>query len=263
MTFSEQTLYALTKPEKYKEIIKLKTGRFVLFAIVISLILGIITFVIPTAAEISKFGGLENFFDKRMGEVSCSDGKLYVAHDVDLTLESTYILFGDTTHILIDTDYSIIPDQLLDKEGFYWAIGKEYVRTAYVFNHGIYNDTVYYMNLPDGLNNQMLKDAIPGIYIGFFIMLVVLSLGYFIKYAFFALILSLMVNSINKQLNFGLSNGQVFQTCFYGESLGMLISNFNTAAGFLDPLIVSIITIFISMHFITKAVVFLNPRNQI
>lgn len=263
MSFSEQIVYALTKPSEYKELIKLKTSRFVAFVIVICLFLGVMTFLVPVGTEISEFNGFTNLFNKRMGEVSATNGILHVEENVDVCLDSTYILFGDRTHILIDTDFASIPDSLFQEDGFYWAVGSMYVRNVYVYNHEIYNESTFTMNLPEGFNNQMLESAIPGIYIGIIIMFVILSVSYFIKYAFFALVLSFLINSVNHQLNLGMTNGQVFQLCFYGESLGMLISNFNNAAGLLDSFIVSIITVFISIHFITKAVVLMNRRNQV
>ncbi len=257
MTFSEQIVYGLTSPSKYKELIKLKTSRFVLFAVVMSLILGVLTFVIPAGAKISGFGGFKNLFEKRIGNMEYSDEKLSISESFEMSV--------DGANIIIDTSNPTVTNDMLKKDGAYFAFGSETLRMSIVYNHSISDYQIFDLKylLPDGFTNETLTGLIPYIYVYMIVMFIVSSVGFFIKYGFFALVLSLMINSVNKQLSLGMSRGQVFQLCFYGESLGMLISNFNKAVGFIYPDIVSIITVFMSMNFITKAVVYMNPRNHV
>ena len=69
MNFSEQIVYAMFKPSKYKEMIKLKTSRFVGFTIVLMLVLGIVTFAVPAGAYIMGFGGFEKLFTNKMSNI--------------------------------------------------------------------------------------------------------------------------------------------------------------------------------------------------
>ena len=68
---------------------------------------------------------------------------------------------------------------------------------------------------------------------------------------------------MNKQLELGLSYGQVYMICFYGMSLGMLITNFNIAMGLISPMLVSMVTVFVSIHFMTNAMVSMRKDNQV
>ena len=96
-----------------------------------------------------------------------------------------------------------------------------------------------------------------------FVVFIFNCIGFFIKYAAMALLFGLFINTINKTMNINMTFGEVFKLCFYGQTLGIIISNFNTALGLLPATVVSIICVFISVHMITTSVVFMNPKNQV
>jgi len=89
------------------------------------------------------------------------------------------------------------------------------------------------------------------------------SLLFFLKYGLYALILSIALNSMSKQFELGLSYGKVFMICFYGMSLGMLLTNFNIAMNLISPMLVSMVTMFVSIHFMTTAIVLMRKDNQV
>lgn len=257
MTFSEQIWYGLFKPSKYKEVLELKARRSVLYVVVLMLILGLVTFVMPTAAVIAGFGGMEKLFTETMSPMSY-DGE-------ELTIERPFRMAVEGSIFIIDTESYTVPDSKLEKDGAYIAVGSKNIRLTTVIGGQIWSDSTMPLNqvIGAGFNNQSLVSLIPAIYVSLFICYLIMCLGYFIKYAVFALILSIFINSVNKQMNIGLSFGQVFMLCFYGQSLGMVISNFNLAIGFIDPTIVSLVTMFVSIHFITSAVMLMNKSNQV
>lgn len=257
MTFSEQIYYALFKPSKYKELVNLKTSRFVIFAIAISLVLGIVTTAVPAAAIISGFGGFETLFGKRIAPMKYEDGELSIEKPFELNIKGTYFV--------IDTEEDQVADDKLDSDGYYVAFGKKNLKLALVYDHKIYQEQAFPLGyyLPEGFNNQMLIQIIPVIYVGLFFGVLIKGVSFFVKYGFYALILSLLINSINKQFNLKLTSGQVFQLCFYGETLGMVVSNFNMAMNFLPYDIVNIIMIFVSINIIMSAVVLMNPKHQV
>lgn len=257
MTFSEQVTYAMFKPSKYKELVNLKTSRFVTFVIIICLMLGVVTFAVPTAAKISAFGGFEKLFGSQISELSYKDGSLSIAEPFEFNI--------DGVRFIIDTDKEIVSDDKLEADGYYIAFGSKSMRVVYVYDHKIYDDTALDLAylLPDGLNNQMLIDVIPVIYGSLVFAFIINCVMFFLKYGFYALILSLMINSFNVQFNLKLTRGQVFQICFYGETLGMVVANFNMAMGLLPYDIVNIIMIFVSMNIITKSVILMNPKHHV
>ena len=257
MTFSEQIVYGMFKPSKYKEILELKKGRTVLYVIVLMLVLGIVAFLIPTAALITGFGGFEKLFTQKVAPFSFSDG--------ELTIERPFEMTFDYNNILIDSSVETITDNMLEKDGIYYAAGSKTIRLSYVLGRNIYDYQAVELKylLPEGLDNQMMCEFIPGIYLFLVLMFLGTCLGFFIKYAIYALILSICIQSVNKRMELGLSYGQVFMLCFYGQSFAMVLTNFNMALGLLPTTLVSIVGIFVSIHIITTATLGMSKTNQV
>ncbi len=257
MTFSEQIVYAMFKPSKYKELIQLKKGRFAAFVIVLMMVLGIVTFVIPAGALITGFGGFEKLFRSQLSSLTFSDGALQ--------LDTPFRMDINGLTLLVNTEHAMVEDEQLKRNGVYIAIGSETVRMAVTLDGQImeYQNADITGLFSEGFNCESLIQMIPGIYMYLFAAFLVQCIGFFVKYGAIALLYSLFINSVNKNMNLNLTFGEVFEVCFYGQTLGIILSNFNAALGWLPVTIVSIIGIFISIHMITASVVFMNPRNQV
>lgn len=257
MTFSEQIVYAMFKPSKYKELIKLKQGRFNLFVVVIMLVLGIVTFVIPAGATITGFGGFEKLFKNQLATIRYEDG--------GLKLDTQFRMKVNGLNIVMQTDGETVDDSELSKDGVYLAIGSKMLSfvTTIDGNTSHYQDMDISGLFDENFNCDSLVKLIPNIYIYMFVVFIFDCVGFFIKYAVMALLFGLFINTINKTMNMNMTFGEVFKLCFYGQTLGIIISNFNTALGLLPATVVSVICVFISVHMITTSVVFMNPRNQV
>ena len=257
MSFSEQIWYGLFKPSKYKELIELRARRSVLYVLVIVLVLGLATYAVPTAAVIAGFGGMEKLFTKTMAPMSY-DGE-------SLSIEKPFKMALDGTIVIIDSTYYTVPDQDLKLDGTYLTVGSKNMRMVTIFGGEVWMDYVIPLDqiLAPGFSNESLVGLIPALYVSLFLCFLFMSLLFFLKYGLYALILTIMFRSMNKQLNLGLSYGQVYMICFYGMSLGMLITNFNAAIGLLSPFLVSMVTVFVSIHFMTTAMTLMRKDNQV
>lgn len=258
MTFSEQIFYGLFKPKKYKELIELKKSRSVLFVIVLMFVLGIVNFVIPVGAFISGNGGLKEMLGKRIGNVTYQDGVLTDDRKYDTT-------YDGTVHFMIDTENDEIPEERLTKDGVYFAFGaKQMNLVAVVGKNKATASTYVYSDFVKGyFDNAALVDKIPVIYTCLGLMLIFSCIGYFIKYAFFALILSLFIGGAVNRFELNLSKGEIFMLCFYGEALSMIITNFNSALGLLPEMLVSFVGIFMAFHMLSSALVFMKHGDKI
>ena len=193
MTFSEQILYAISKPGKYGEMIKLKKGRSKLYVLVICLVLGIITFAVPVGALIASFGGFEKLFDKQLATLRYEDDQLKLDTKFSMKIE-------DAT-ILINTDTASGKDETVKRDGMYLTVGSH--RAVLLF-------------LANGFNVSSLKNGIPFIYGYLVLMFVFTCAGFFVKYAICALFLVLCIKKYIEMREIKMSFGQMFMLCFYG-----------------------------------------------
>lgn len=257
MTFSEQIWYGLFKPSKYKELIELRARRSVLYVAVIVLVLGLVTFVVPVAAVIAGFGGMNKLFTETMAPVSY-DGE-------SLSIERPFRMDAGDTIFIIDSSSYTVPDQELKMDATYFAVGSKNMRIATVLGGEVWMNSVVPLEqvISPGFTNESLVGIIPAIYVSLFLCYLINSLLFFLKYGLYALILSIALNSMSKQFELGLSYGKVFMICFYGMSLGMLLTNFNIAMNLISPMLVSMVTMFVSIHFMTTAIVLMRKDNQV
>ncbi|MGN0435240.1 MAG: DUF1189 domain-containing protein [Wujia sp.] len=257
MTFAEQIFYAMFKPSKYKELIELRKGKSVKFIIILMLVLGIATYAVPVSAFVAGFGGFEKLFKQRIGNIEYSNGELKDDRKFDISFQGVYFI--------IDTSENEVSPEKFTKDGITISFGKKMLKMTMVSGSTKvdYQKINYWGVLPEGLNNEALCDFIPAIYIYFVFAFIIVCIGFFIKYSIFALVLGLAVNSMSKKLEIDISFGQCFMMCMYGQTLGMILSNFNSALSFLPELLVSAVAVIISLNMITSALVSMkHPTNE-
>ncbi len=257
MTFSEQIVYGMFRPGKYKELLDLKKGRSVAYVIVMMLVLGIVGFLIPVSATVAGFGGFTELFEKKMAPITYEEGTMSIERPFSLNL--------GTVKVVINTEKDHVTEERVKAPGAYVAFGAKYVN-LYISAGGKVDDFGGYKLtdiFPPRLDNQTLVRAVPYIYVYLAVGFLFSCVGYFIKYAIVALIFSIAVNGINKQLALGLTFGQVFMLCFYGQTAAMILSNFNTALGLLPSMIVSVVGIFISVHMMTTSLVMMRHDREV
>lgn len=255
MTFSEQIVYAMSKPGRYGEMIKLKKNRSILYVLVICLAIGIITFVVPMGALIASFGGFEKLCDKQLSTLRYEDGKL--------ALDTKFSLKTEDVTIIINTEKTSGKDESINRNGMYLTIGSRKAVLLYTVNgqHYEYGSVELRTFLSDGFNAAKLKKLIPFIYVYLVVMFIGTCIGTFVKYAICALFLVLCIKKYINERELRLSFGQMFMLCFYGESLGVIISNFNAALGLFPQFFVSLICVFISVRMVAAAVAMLERPN--
>lgn len=257
MTISEQIVYGMIKPSRYKEILELKKSRWISYVIIMMLALSVISFVVPVASKIYGFGGFENLFTNKISDFQYSDNELQI--------EKPYQMSIGLNHMLIDTDYDTVPKNLLKKDGIYYAFGSKNVKLAYTIDGTIQAENIYRLEdiLWEGFSNETLCEMIPHIYVMLLFMFIFNAIGHFISSGLFALFLAICVNSMNKYMKLGLSFGKVFILSFYGQSLYMVVSAVNDVIGLLPSVLVTMIGLFVTVHFVTTALITMSKGNQI
>ena len=212
MTLSEQIVYGMVKPTKYKELIGLPTRRSVGYVAVMMLILCLVGYIVPVSSSIAGFGGFTKLFTEEMPKLEYNSD----------TLKSTgpFMMSINGVHILINTEAEEVEESRMRAEGVYIAIGakKLCLNLSYGGKVDSYGKMSLKSLLPEGFNNDTLVDAIPYIYAYLVLGLIVSAMSYFIKYAFFALILSVALKLLVRQLDLELSFGKLFMISFYGST---------------------------------------------
>ncbi len=108
--FFDQLIYSV-QPAKYKELLKQSGKKVIAYAMVLSLCLSIMSFIIPVAGWFATFGGLDNLFTEVLPAIELQDGRLSVENKIEI---------GDDglNHILVDTERVSMQVSDLDTENY-------------------------------------------------------------------------------------------------------------------------------------------------
>lgn len=249
LSVSEQIVYAVAKPSKYGELLAQPKGSFIKFVILMMLILSIVTFAIPTAALIASFGGFEKLITEHMPRMSSKDGNLHIDEPFDLNLNEY--------KIVIDTSEPTVSDAKLDKQGMYIAVGSETIRIAVSLGDSVmdYRTASFKGMLADDFSNEKLTSIVPPIYIALVFTFISMAVVFFVKYAFYSMLLYLVFSPIIKMNELDYRFGDFFRLAFYAQTLGYVLVNFNDALRQPIPyFIMSVIAVFVTFGILKNVI---------
>ncbi len=256
MTFSEQIVYGMFRPHRYKELIELPSRRSAGYVAVMMLILCLVGYIIPVSSSIAGFGGFTRLFSQEMPKLEYSSGAL--------NAQRPFMLSINGVHIVINTEADEVSESRMRDDGAYIAIGakKLTLNISYGGEISSYGRMSLSSILPENFTNDDLVNAVPYIYAYLVLGLIVSLMSYVLKYSVIALLLAAVLRLLVRQLDLRISYAKLFMVSFYGQSLGFIISNFNSALGLLPSFIVSGIGIFITIHMITTAIAFMKGGEE-
>ena len=146
-------------------------------------------------------------------------------------------------------------------EGYFIAIGSDttkFVRVGDKKDADSYSVIYAYSNaelFPNGFNNQFLVKCIPLIYIAFVFAFFLLAAITGLRYWFFAVVYAFLSRSLTAIIKVQITFKDAIHLCFYAQTIAILLTNMNTAVGYMVyPTFASIIGVIITVVVIHKAV---------
>lgn len=250
VTLLDQLSIAVSSPKNYRHLVFRKKGRLVLFVAVLSFLLAFIEFGIDTIFWINKVGGFGNLATNEIPAFEYKNGRLAIERDVQLE-------FSGAT-LYINTEKAAVDLNDMETDGVYVTIGSEKIVMGMVTG-GVgytYMETpLSYMMLPEGFDNAVLASLSSAFYMYIVFMFIFIMIGKVIKQLLLALMFSIVGNAFAKNLNSGLSYGNVLTICMYAQTLPMLIMSVNTAVGGILPsFAVWLATLVIAMMFMNRGI---------
>lgn len=249
----DQIAISVSSPKNYVHLTKLKTGKTVAFMILIAFIMVFMEVGISFITFLVHVGGLDNLVNNKITPFVYEDGALSAENEMALDIGNTIIY--------INTDYEDVSLADMDTDGIYLAFGSKSMimgivsgTTVYEYMTMEYTDFVDLGVISDGFDNAALASMIPIFYISMALVYIFSMAGDIIEALIYALIFSIVARMMAKNLNTGLSYGNVLRVCIYGQTLGMLLTAANSCAGLVSSTIMYIIYFIISYMFITRGI---------
>lgn len=243
--FFQQIYYAVIKPQKYYQLTRVSTGRFIGFVFLLLVIITGLN-IIPIATTFLGASGLYEELKEDMPYFELADGELYVEERVEL-VEDNGIFIIDTE---VDRfEYDDISDEY--EEGIYISktnlIAKRSLGRMQEINftdlQGLY------------LDKDIIRFIIPISYFIIFIAAIFMYLFGVGAYFFTALIYSLIGLFVSSVSNVNLKFLTIFKVAIYSKVLMKIIVTLFTMVDFTIPGIVkNLVAIAITMVYVVFGV---------
>jgi len=227
----EQLFIAVTKAGKLMGFSEIKVSRFIGYIVFFSFLIGLITIVVPTTATVASFHGFKTLFGETLPKFELVNGEIKTETDKEVKL---YIA---GMNVVFNTKENTCPREELTASGIYMTFGKKNIQMFIATG----SEQIEFYNIeakllfPDGLNNEMLVQMVPYLYVSFIITFLFMLIGITFKYLVSAMLYSIAVFAFAQKSAYPLNMGNALRLAFYAQTLGVLISNINRAFGYLLP----------------------------
>ena len=221
----DQSIFAMSKTKEYPSLVKQKMSRALSFALLLSILLTMITYIVPMIGYQYSLGGLENFFTERIPTFSIEKGEMTMDGTLDIQLAG-FQLKADSQkerYTKEDVDSDLIGQVLISKSNLLFKdLGQ-------VFE-------IQFVDIPLAtINNQSLVGLIPyihGIEIGMFFVLV---LATFFRYLVGAVGYALVGMTFTSMQQIPLTFSELFKIGIYCKVFSALASAINETLGYPIP----------------------------
>jgi hypothetical protein len=246
----DQIGIAFGSPGSYNKLTGIKTGKTVVYVILLTLLLAFIKSGISSIVFVSHIGGFKHLIMDTIPAFTIEDGELNMEDKMELEIGNA-IIYVDTS---ID---EISMNDVPASDKMYVAFGKKnsVVGIAYA------SYTYEYMNYQIGdlisgsLDNQSFCAVIPSFYMCIILMFIFSMIGVAVTLMFLALVFSVFGRGLANNLRTGLSYGNVLRICIYGLSVPMMLMAVNQVMDNLIPSpLMFIIVIGVALFYVGRGV---------
>lgn len=225
MSIIDQFIYAVSKPKEYPKLIQQKMGRVLNFAFVISVLMTIISFVIPLVGYQLSLSGLHDFFKEGIPQFQIQDSELQMDGTLEMSVFGIDIQVDPTVekYTINDLDDSVFAQILVSKTN------------AVVYNTMFVNEISFDSIKGITIDNNFLVEMVPVIYgmevIAVFMMIISQFIAYLMGAAGYAFV-ALSFLSLKPNMTSTIAIVDMFKIGVYCKALMSFLTAINESLGY-------------------------------
>lgn len=245
----DQFILAVSRPKEYKKLIVLKTGKIILYTLLMALILTVMSYIIPAAGWLLSYHGFEGFIENQIPEFTFANGQLDMKSDI-------VIKQAGVSQIIVDTSKDKVSKKDLE-EGYMQQILVS--KNNMIISSMTTTNEIEFSRLKNVyLSKASLLKLVPILYISLAVAVVMEFIVVLLGYIFSAFIYGLIAMFYTSMEGKNISLGDAIKAAIYAKTLAAVFGAFNTVMGSFIP---SSIWSFLSM-FITMLLLLLGIRSD-
>lgn len=240
-------LDALATTKDYDYILEMANKKKIGLVVFVTILVALMSYVIPTAASIAGFGGIRNLFLNKLPHFEIQNGELVC--DTEFMVDA-----GESTYMVRAGSDEINCDELEDGNVYVYFMKSKF--SFFIYNEGQVYETMsasYSEVFADGFNNEYVANLAPYLYISLGIVFIMLLFEIVLKYLFVGVIFVLYILPLNAVSSKQLLFGDMLTLAFLCQLFGICLTALNNAFGqFFPQVIVSAVGVVITCVRISK-----------
>ncbi len=245
----DQFIFAVAKPKEYKKLMSLKVFKVVLYTLLLTFLLTVMSYGIPTAGWLLSYQGVEGFFKNQIPAFTFADGKLNMESEIVIEQEGV-------NRIIVDTSKEKVGESDLKKDYMQQIVVSKTNMLVSSMNTVSEVDFGQLGNIR--FDKSSLSEVVPLVYISlllvFGIQFVFMLCEYSMSAFFYGLIAMLYMSMGGKELPLG----DAVKAAIYAKPLAAVVGAVNTVMGSFIP---SSMWGFLSL-FATMMLLFMGVRQE-
>lgn len=241
----DQGILAVSKTKEYPALVRQSMGRVLNFALVISILLTIIVYLIPMLAYQWSLGGLETFFQERIPTFTIANGKMEMEGELDMELLGIQIKADSSKekYTMDDIDSEKIAQVLISNSNL---LIKD---LGQVFE-------INFETMKGTINNQTLVGMVPYLYGAEVVLILFGIIALFLRYLLGAFGYALIGMTVASLRQIPLNLQDLFKIGIYCKVLSALVGAVNEVLAYPIPVEYWYsIGMLISFVYLTKGIV--------
>lgn len=235
----DQFILAVFKPKEYKKLISLKTGKVILYTLLMGIVLTVMSYVIPSVGWLLSYRGFSGFIEEQIPKFTFQNGQFDMESEIIIKQEGV-------SQIIVDTS----KDNMSKKD-----LEENYIQQVLVSKN---NMIVSSMNTTSEIEFKNLKNVrftkeslvklIPIFYISLVVALVMQFVIVLLQYVFSAFMYGLIAMFYTSMEGKNISLGNAIKAAIYAKTFAAVFGAFNTVMGtFISSSIWGFLSMFITM----------------
>ena len=220
MSMTDFFITALFHPKDYKNLLKQKTGKLIGYLCLLMLLVSVVQYAIPMLGAIAGMGGIKNIFLQQIPDFSFQDGKFFLDKTIKERDDSAGFYYvvdtGVEKYTKDDVPENMMQVMLVSKTNMI-------VYNNITGVNGMVQDYSFDLYKSITLNNEILADMAPVIYVILFVAFIIMYGFVFAKFLLSALLYGAFMYVMVKALSMHENFDAIYKLALLAQSLGAIV----------------------------------------
>ncbi len=227
-TLIDCAISAMFVPKDYGKLLKVSTGKVILYVLVITFFVTLIQYAIPGLGSIAGLGGMKKIIMNELPEFSFEDGQFFYEEKIEQKDEVSGI------YMILDTSVEEFKKSDIPKNMSQAVMVSKSNMLVYNSLYGV-GGMIDIQNFSDfkgvSISNKTVAEHSGIIYFGLLLLFIVMYIVSIIEYLMTAFLFTLFTYMFVKLLTKNLTFGMMYKVAIFAKTIGIIVESVTICLG--------------------------------